>query len=516
MNTQKPSLSPLGVTTKEAIAAIRSEKFFYRALSAGWIKPHIKGKGGRRSFFNASDVEKLFNRLGRELPPLLPSEKKRQAGFTLTETMGVVAIILVLSAGAILAFGLNRCASAETAFMRECQTLNSSYQNYIAAGGNALAADASTDDVYTAVTSQVNGVGPFLVRPDNTVPTFQLCSGPVTPIWTVNGFGSPSPTPATPSPSPTATATPTPTPTATPSPSPSPTATPAPTATATPSPTPIASDYSITMTVAYRGITLPDVITATVTLTNRRTEITPASIFYNASGIATVLGTTEPSAVVSSSGFNWSGNLAASGTKAITVYLWPNTDGTFAMSATSGDGVTVNDNGVAYDPQSVAYDVFIAGQTARSQGYVGPWATSGAGASGSYGVTTDTVAGAIQQMLTRQVWTSTAYTTGGTVVPPPSLENYPPSTATMPQPAYYKTGLKSYLYSSTNSGYPANPSVPADNLLFRQGDWSWPGWSVAVPGKTINQTIVANWSTNYRKSGANWIKVRGGYANPYQ
>lgn len=233
MNTQQTSLSPLGVTTKEAIAAIRSEKFFYRALSAGWIKPHIKGKGGRRSIFNAADVEKLFNRLGRELPPLLPYEKKK-AGFTLLETMGAVALVLVLSAGALLAFTLNRCTAAETAFTRECQILNAAYQNYIAAGGNALAADAPTAEAYAAVTSQVNGVGPFLIRHDNTVPTFQLCSGPESPTWTVGGFGSPTPTP-------TPSATPSPSPTATPSGSatPTPTATPLPTATPTPTPTPL-------------------------------------------------------------------------------------------------------------------------------------------------------------------------------------------------------------------------------------------------------------------------------------
>ena len=67
---------PLALTTKEVISTIRSRRLFLRSLTAGWIKPHIQGDRGRTSIFKGEDVQNLWNRLGKEQPPLLPYERK--------------------------------------------------------------------------------------------------------------------------------------------------------------------------------------------------------------------------------------------------------------------------------------------------------------------------------------------------------------------------------------------------------------------------------------------------------
>lgn len=209
-----PPQSPLGLTTKEVLAKLRNSRIFRRALAAGWIKPHIPGKAGRTALFANADVEKLWNRLHKELPPKLPYEKKRTGGYSIVELMGSIMIILILAGISLHTMGLNKCAGLEAACKREIQTLNSAYQSYVAAGGNPLPKTASVEDVYTAVRSKVNGMGPFLIRESATPPIFTTCTGSKVLTW--NGeFATPSPTPEggiTPTPEPTPTPTPTPTP----------------------------------------------------------------------------------------------------------------------------------------------------------------------------------------------------------------------------------------------------------------------------------------------------------------
>lgn len=68
----------LGYSTKEAIAAIGSQKLFLRAQAAGWIKAHVSTGQGGVSLYSWPDIVALWDRLGRELPPLLPSELKQK------------------------------------------------------------------------------------------------------------------------------------------------------------------------------------------------------------------------------------------------------------------------------------------------------------------------------------------------------------------------------------------------------------------------------------------------------
>ena len=72
-----PGFPPLGVTQDEAIALLKSQKIFKRAIHAGWIEPVIQGGLGRTSVFDYGDLLKLWERLRRkEFPPKLPSETK--------------------------------------------------------------------------------------------------------------------------------------------------------------------------------------------------------------------------------------------------------------------------------------------------------------------------------------------------------------------------------------------------------------------------------------------------------
>jgi hypothetical protein len=65
----------LGYSTKEAIAAIGSEKLFLRAQAAGWIQPHVSTGPGGVSLYSLPDLLALWERLGKEVPPLLPCEQ---------------------------------------------------------------------------------------------------------------------------------------------------------------------------------------------------------------------------------------------------------------------------------------------------------------------------------------------------------------------------------------------------------------------------------------------------------
>jgi hypothetical protein len=64
-----------GMTTRDVIASIRSQKLLKRSLRAKWIVPVIQGGRGKTSIFDAADVKKLWRRFkAKKFPPLLPCE----------------------------------------------------------------------------------------------------------------------------------------------------------------------------------------------------------------------------------------------------------------------------------------------------------------------------------------------------------------------------------------------------------------------------------------------------------
>lgn len=76
------TVQKLGYSTKEAIAAIGSQKLFLRAQAAGWIKAHVSTGAGGVSLYAWTDIVALWDRLGKEIPPLLPCEEKKKAPVT--------------------------------------------------------------------------------------------------------------------------------------------------------------------------------------------------------------------------------------------------------------------------------------------------------------------------------------------------------------------------------------------------------------------------------------------------
>ena len=88
-------------------------------------------------------------------------------GFTLVELLGVVAIIAVLATVSITSISGAVQGGRVAASNRQIQTLNSAYQNYLAAGG--VAAGNSAGDVITELQSRITlpasnqQVGPFLL-----------------------------------------------------------------------------------------------------------------------------------------------------------------------------------------------------------------------------------------------------------------------------------------------------------------------------------------------------------------
>lgn len=98
---------------------------------------------------------------------LIIMKKLATKGFTLVELLGVVAIIAVLATVSITSISGAIQGGREAAAKRQIQTLNSAYQNYLAAGGVAAGNTASA--VITELTSTVTlpgssqTVGPFLL-----------------------------------------------------------------------------------------------------------------------------------------------------------------------------------------------------------------------------------------------------------------------------------------------------------------------------------------------------------------
>lgn len=137
-------------------------------------------------------------------------------GYSLIELLAVIAIVLILAAGAILGIGLSRCALNDTALNREIQLINSAYQNYIATGGPT---SDSKNVIMAALDSQYNGVGPFLIEGDSSGTYLrpyvdwdnQGKKFVKSPSWSCWGSSAPIPTP-TPTPTPTPIPTPSPTP----------------------------------------------------------------------------------------------------------------------------------------------------------------------------------------------------------------------------------------------------------------------------------------------------------------
>jgi prepilin-type N-terminal cleavage/methylation domain-containing protein len=95
-------------------------------------------------------------------------------GFTLVELLGVVAIIAVLATVSITSISGAVQGGRVASSKRQIQSLNSAYQNYLAAGGSAQGAtvtsafDALVNKVQLPESTQE--VGPFLLsRPLTTV-----------------------------------------------------------------------------------------------------------------------------------------------------------------------------------------------------------------------------------------------------------------------------------------------------------------------------------------------------------
>lgn len=97
--------------------------------------------------------------------------QKSEGGFTLVELLGVVCILLVLVKVALFAIDGAKERGREAAIARAEQTLNSSVQTYLAAGGSTanLPDDdyiAASDEMVRRLEGTVNvsgsEVGPFL------------------------------------------------------------------------------------------------------------------------------------------------------------------------------------------------------------------------------------------------------------------------------------------------------------------------------------------------------------------
>ena len=116
-------------------------------------------------------------------------------GFTLVELLGVVAIIAVLATVSITSISGAIQGGREAAAKRQIQTLNSAYQNYLAAGGVTTTSDAQVAiNTLTSAVQLPNStqtVGPFLLSaPNATVLDKNGASKAVT--FAVNtGFAAP-------------------------------------------------------------------------------------------------------------------------------------------------------------------------------------------------------------------------------------------------------------------------------------------------------------------------------------
>ena len=95
--------------------------------------------------------------------------KLNTKGFTLVELLGVVAIIAVLATVSITSISGAIQGGREASAKRQIQTLNSAYQNYLAAGGSATGQTLTS--INTALQAALplpnssQSVGPFLTAP---------------------------------------------------------------------------------------------------------------------------------------------------------------------------------------------------------------------------------------------------------------------------------------------------------------------------------------------------------------
>jgi len=90
-------------------------------------------------------------------------------GFTLVELLGVVAIIAVLATVSITSISGAVQGGRVASSKRQIQSLNSAYQNFLAAGGTVPTGTTDTAVVFNALTNVVKlpesnqTVGPFLL-----------------------------------------------------------------------------------------------------------------------------------------------------------------------------------------------------------------------------------------------------------------------------------------------------------------------------------------------------------------
>lgn len=141
--------------------------------------------------------------------------KTNLAGFSMVETVGVIAIIATLSLVVILAIGFGPCLLKTVAYKRQIETLNVAYNWYNSIGGSVHATKAET---MAAITVPYNNIGPFLQAgsvPNEAMDALVLWDSEkrifhLDPDWECGEVGGPTPVP-TPTPPPTPTPTPVPT-----------------------------------------------------------------------------------------------------------------------------------------------------------------------------------------------------------------------------------------------------------------------------------------------------------------
>ena len=124
-------------------------------------------------------------------------------GFSLVEILGAVAIIITLASISVSSINGAMTAAREGAYKRQIQMLNSSYQNYIACGGNIpnmysndrtvkkAQAKPATELLLVELPTPYGNVGPFLPQtPTDTWYVGANMGGQIAGVTKYIGFDS--------------------------------------------------------------------------------------------------------------------------------------------------------------------------------------------------------------------------------------------------------------------------------------------------------------------------------------